>query len=38
MVLDVQSIIVDGRTYVVSTSDMTLESDTGICQNRRRPR
>jgi hypothetical protein len=35
MVLDVQSIIVDGRRYIVSTTDLTLDSDTGIGQNRR---
>jgi uncharacterized protein YcfJ len=35
MVLDIQSITVDGRAYLVSTTDLTLESDTGIGQNRR---
>jgi uncharacterized protein YcfJ len=35
MVLDIQSIIVDGRTYFVSTTDLTLESNTGIGQNKR---
>ena len=35
MVLDIQSITVDGRTYLVSTTDLTLESDTGIGQSRR---
>ena len=35
MVLDVQSILVDGRRYLISTTDLTLESDTGIGRNRR---
>jgi len=35
MVLDVQSITVDGRRYLVSTADLTLESATGIGRNRR---
>ena len=35
MVLDVRSIVVDGRRYFVSTTDLTLESDTGIGTNRR---
>lgn len=35
MVLDVQSITVDGRRYLVSTTDLTLASDTGIGKNRR---
>jgi hypothetical protein len=35
MVLDIQSITVDGRRYVVSTKDLTLESDTGIGKNKR---
>ena len=35
MVLDVQSITVDGRRYLVSTTDLTLESGTGIGKNRR---
>ena len=35
MVLDVQSIIVDGRRFVVSTTDLTQDSDTGIGANRR---
>lgn len=35
MVLDVQSITVDGRRYVVSTTDLTRDSDTGVGNNRR---
>jgi len=35
MALDIQSITVDGRRYVVSTTDLTLESDTGIGKNKR---
>jgi hypothetical protein len=35
MVLDVQSITVDGRRYLVSTTDLMLESDTGIGKNKR---
>jgi hypothetical protein len=35
MALDIQSITVDGRRYVVSTRDLTLESDTGIGKNKR---
>ena len=35
MVLDVQSITIDGRRYQVSTTDVTIESDTGIGRNRR---
>jgi hypothetical protein len=35
MVLDVQSVIVDGRRYIVSTTDLMLDSDTGIGQNKR---
>jgi len=35
MLLDVQSITVDGRRYLVSTTDLTLESDTGIGSNKR---
>ena len=35
MVLDVRSIIVDGRRYLVSTTDLTLENETGIGKNRR---
>ena len=35
MVLDIQSITVDGRKYLVSTTDLTLESDTGIGNNKR---
>jgi outer membrane lipoprotein SlyB len=35
MVLDVQSITVDGRRYLVSTTDVALESDTGIGKNKR---
>ena len=35
MVLDVRSIVVDGRRYMVSTTDLTLDSDTGIGKNKR---
>jgi hypothetical protein len=35
MVLDVQSITVDGRRYLVSTTDLTEDSDRGIGTNRR---
>ena len=35
MVLDVQSITVDGQKYLVSTADLTRDSDTGIGKNKR---
>jgi hypothetical protein len=35
MVLDIQSITIDGRRYVVSTADVTLESGTGVGRNTR---
>ena len=35
MVLDIQSITIDGRRYLVSTLDLTLESGTGIGKNKR---
>jgi len=35
MVLDVQSITVDGRKYLVSTTDLTEDSDRGIGTNKR---
>jgi hypothetical protein len=35
MVLDVQSITIAGRRYLVSTEDLLLESDTGVGKNRR---
>jgi hypothetical protein len=35
MMLDVQSITIAGRRYLVSTDDMVLESDTGVGKNRR---
>jgi hypothetical protein len=35
MVLDLQSITVDGRRYLVSTNDVALESETGLGRNRR---
>ena len=35
MVLDVYSLIVEGRRYLVSTTDLALESETGIGKNRR---
>lgn len=37
MALDIRSITVDGRRYLISTTDLTLESDTGIGRNRRTP-
>ena len=35
MVLDVQSITIAGRRYLVSTEDVALDSDTGIGRNKR---
>jgi hypothetical protein len=35
MVLDVRSIVVDGRRYMVSTTDLALDNDRGIGRNRR---
>jgi hypothetical protein len=35
MVLDVHSIAIDGRRYLVSTTDVTIENGTGIGRNRR---
>jgi outer membrane lipoprotein SlyB len=35
MVLDIQSITVDGQKYLVSTADLTRDSDTGIGKNKR---
>jgi hypothetical protein len=35
MVLDVQSITIAGRRYLVSTEDILLKSDTGVGKNRR---
>ncbi len=35
MALDIQSITVDGRRYLVSTTDVTLASGTGIGKNKR---
>jgi hypothetical protein len=35
MVLDVQSITVDGRRYLVSTTDLMQQTDTGIGENKR---
>jgi outer membrane lipoprotein SlyB len=35
MALDIQSITVDGRRYVIRTSDLTLESVSGIDKNKR---
>ena len=35
MVLDVHSITIDGRRYLVSTTDITIESGTGIGRNTR---
>lgn len=35
MVLDIQSITIDGRRHLVSTADVTLESGTGVGRNKR---
>jgi hypothetical protein len=35
MMLDIQSISVDGRRFLVSTTDLTLDSGTGIGNNKR---
>lgn len=35
MALDIQSITIDKRSYVVSTTDLRLESETGIGKNKR---
>ena len=35
MVLDIQSITVDGRRYLVSTTDLMVNSDKGLGKNRR---
>jgi outer membrane lipoprotein SlyB len=35
MMLDIQSITIDGRRYLVSTADVRLESGTGIGRNKR---
>ena len=35
MVLDIQAITIDGRRYLVSTADMTLDSGTGVGKNKR---
>ena len=35
LLLDIQSITVDGRRYLVSTTDVTLDSGTGIGNNKR---
>lgn len=35
MVLDIQSITIEGRRYLVSTTDVTVESGTGIGKNKR---
>jgi hypothetical protein len=35
MALDVESIAIDGRRYLVGTTDLTRDSDTGIGTNRR---
>jgi hypothetical protein len=35
MVLDIRSITVDGRRYVVGTKDLSIDSDSGIGTNRR---
>ena len=35
MVLDVQSITIAGRRYLISTEDVVLESDTGVGRNKR---
>jgi outer membrane lipoprotein SlyB len=38
MALDIQSIAVEGRRYVISTRDLTRESDMGIGRNKRTAR
>jgi outer membrane lipoprotein SlyB len=38
MMLDIQSITVDGRRYVIRTRDLTLESVSGIGKNKRTAR
>jgi hypothetical protein len=35
MALDIQSVTIDGRRYVVSTADVTLDSGTGVGRNKR---
>jgi len=35
IVLDIQSITVEGRKYLVSTTDLTQDSDTGLGKNKR---
>ena len=35
MALDIQSMVVDGRTYQINTTDLTLQGDTGIGKNKR---
>jgi hypothetical protein len=35
MMLDVRSVTVDGRRYLISTKDLTVKSDQGLGQNRR---
>jgi hypothetical protein len=35
MMLDIQSIAVDGRRYLVSTTDVTLDTGTGLGKNKR---
>jgi hypothetical protein len=35
MALDIQSMVVDGRTYQISTTDLTFQGDTGIGKNKR---
>lgn len=35
MALDIQSITIDGRQYAVSTTDLVLDSDTGVGKNQR---
>jgi hypothetical protein len=35
MVLDIQSITIDGRRYVVSTADVNIDSGTGVGANKR---
>jgi outer membrane lipoprotein SlyB len=35
MVLDIQSITIAGRRYLVSTEDVVLDNDTGVGKNKR---
>jgi len=35
MMLDLESLTVDGRRYLVSTNDVTMQSETGLGKNKR---